>query len=162
MRPSRSALWAVALGLGLAGCARLPFRPVPDVTAELVSVAASFPTDESGEVAVKLLLRNPGSTKATVLSVSWELWLEGRWFASGTQGMIEDLPPGETALDVQLPLAFLKAPMRKGPQLVRAAVRGSVLVLFEQEQRREVRFERVSRIVTDGVPVPKGLAGEGD
>lgn len=159
MRPSRGALWAVALGLGLAGCASLPFRPVPDVTAELVSVAASFPTDESGELAVKLLLRNPGSTQASVVAVSWELRLDGRWFASGTQGMSEALPPGETTLDVQLPLAFLKTPIRTGPQLVRAAVRGSVLVSFEQE-RREVRFERVDRIVTEGVPVPKALAGE--
>jgi hypothetical protein len=160
MRRLHGALGAVVLGLSLAGCARLPFRPAPDVKAELVSVTAAFPTDETGEVALKLLLKNPGSTQASVLAVSWELWLDGRWFAAGTQGMNEALPPGETTVDVQLPLSFLKTPMRKGPQLVRAAVRGRVLVLFEPEQRREVRFERVSRIVAQGVPVPRRLADE--
>src|SRR4051794_38541578 len=99
-----TALLALAL---CAGCVRLPLRTESVDPAEVEALEPRPFTVDRGALGLKLRLHNPHDTQGTLRGVVWELWLEGRWFASGTQevrGMLAGA--GSRELELELPLVF--------------------------------------------------------
>ncbi len=126
---------------------------------ELKSMAASF-TSDRGVFKLSLDVENPQRDEAELRGVSWEVWLNGRWFASGTQALAIPLAALERrTVELALPVAFRRVTILPGPTSLEMAVRGKLRL----EKGRNVRvlpFESSSRIVADGAPEREDLQRE--
>lgn len=145
----------------LAGCRALDVVPVRDsLRAEVAAVQASFPNETHATFELRLRARNPTRQTAKIGSLSWELWLQGKWFAAGVQQLGESVSPGEVReLRVTLPLAFRPMPMTTEPTPLLVGLRGTLAARFG-DASREWYFESGSRIVAQGGPAPAAESNE--
>src|SRR5689334_18624197 len=96
-----------AVGLLLAGCLGVPWRPEAfQEAAQVEALDVRFAPDGTGQLEVRLAVRNPASDPATLTRVEVELSLDGQRFAVGTQALDVALA-GEAphTLELRFPLA---------------------------------------------------------
>ncbi|MFZ5471590.1 MAG: hypothetical protein ACOZIN_19365 [Myxococcota bacterium] len=141
----------VILALGVAGC-----RTSQHAAKDPVQVAVlqlSFPEAERGEIELSLDLENSEPRAGAVSAVWWELWLGGRFFAAGTQGVQQVLPLGGHArLELALPVVFRHAAQDPQTTAFDVGVRGRVAVHFGGELVF-LPFHAARRLVLEGAPV---------
>lgn len=143
-------LW-LALVLGCRGAA--PVRDERPHAVELVSLSAAFPRSDSGELELALEVSNREGRTGSITSVSWEVWLGGRWFAAGQQAVSVLLPlNGRAKVELELPVAFRDLEVRHEPTSVEVGVRGGVMVSYSGAVQR-LPFEATRRIIAQGAPV---------
>jgi hypothetical protein len=146
-----SLLVLVFWGAGCRPFVVLPAKEVPPV--QVRSVGASFSSENHAELKLSLLVPNPTLVVGEAVQVSWELWLQGRWFAAGTRALHEPLPATQTReLSLSFPMAFRTLTVTREPTPLQVGVRGSIDARFGNEHR-ELSFEDGRRVVTDGAPV---------
>ncbi|MCP3162928.1 LEA type 2 family protein [Myxococcus qinghaiensis] len=138
---ARRELLAVLMGAALVGSGCLgavPFQPrAYDDAVRVESLSVDFHADGSGVLDVGLEIRNPSSDAATLTSVDFELWVEGRRVAAGQQHVDAALPPdGSAPLRVLFPLAAERVTAVTGEAAVPVRVRGGVVLRFGRTERR--------------------------
>ncbi|MCP3139029.1 DUF4424 domain-containing protein [Pyxidicoccus xibeiensis] len=159
---SRRAVLALLAGGVLSGClGAVPFRPrAYDAAVRVEAVAVDFRPDGSGVLDLALEVGNPASDAASVSSVDFELWVDGRRVASGAQQVAVALAEeGRIPLRVLFPLA--SEPITAGTEPVARAVRvrgGVVLRFGGTERRAPFQDERVLRLAY--VPPLSGPDGD--
>ncbi|MHB8874041.1 MAG: hypothetical protein ACYC8T_10180 [Myxococcaceae bacterium] len=151
----------LCLWVALAGCRTVAPQVAPRGPVEVTAIAASFTGADRGELGLTLEVENREAIAVVVSRVTWELWLGGRWFAAGTQGVGTELSAGERrVIELTMPLAFRRLEVRAEPANLDAAVRGGVDLSFGGLSNR-LPFESTRRIVAQGAPVLTA-GGEGD
>ncbi|MFY2556469.1 LEA type 2 family protein [Corallococcus terminator] len=141
MRACRELL-AVLMGAALVGSGCLgavPFQPrAYDDAVRVESLNVDFHADGSGVLDVGLQVKNPSSSDtATLTSVDFELWVDGRRVATGQQHVDAALPPeGQAPLRVLFPLAAERVIAVTGEAAVPVRVRGGVVLRFGRTERR--------------------------
>ncbi len=137
-----------------AACATLrPPPPPPPLPVEVEELELRFEGDNAGLLELSLSVLNPSTQAATASEVDWELWVEGRRFATGMQSVAVPVPPGERArVQLQIPLAFRRRTLVTELRPVELGVRGEVAV-----GERPLKFERLEHRV-----LPKTLATDVD
>ncbi len=154
--PTAAAVW-----LCLAGCRTANPSPAPRAPIEVAALAADFPGPDHGEVRLTLDVDNPEGVDAEAKEVTWEVWLEGRWFAAGLLEVRAALPAHRrTLIALQLPVVFKRLEVRPEPASVEVAVRGAVDLKYGKGGAR-VPFEATRRILARGAP-KMGGPGEDD
>ena len=149
----------VCLAAALAGCRTVAPVVAPRAPVEVTAVEASFSGPDRGELKLSLRVDNPQNLDGVLTRVAWELWLGGRWFAAGIQGVNEPLAGRQLkTLDFTLPLVFRHLEVRPDPTNVEVGVRGGVDVAFGGLAFR-LPFETIRRIEVQGAPV---LTGPGE
>jgi len=140
---------AAAVGLLLAGCLGVPWRPEAfQEAAKVEALDLRFQPDGTGQLDVRLAVTNPSSDEATLTGVDVELGLDGKRFAVGTQAVNVPLAgdAGHT-LELRFPLASGRDTGR-GLAVYRAVrVTGGVVLRFGGTERRApFRAERVMKL----------------
>lgn len=118
--------------VGVSGC---PGRGllVEDRAQQAVRVeglGATFEPGDVGEFQLELSVENPGFQAGALTQLQWEVWLENRWFATGTQQLAEPLPAnGRHRFTLRLPVVFRRAvPAVEAPTSIEVGVRGGIVV----------------------------------
>ena len=108
---------------------------------EVQPLSLRFEEAEQGELRIPLRLTLQKTTSFT--AASWELWLDGRWFAAGTQALSVEAKRGEgTEVVLVCPLAFRRLPASPDVRPVEVGVRG---ILEEKQSGRGDSFSFRSR-----------------
>ncbi|MBZ4415012.1 hypothetical protein [Myxococcus sp. RHSTA-1-4] len=159
---ARRAVLALLCGGVLSGClGSVPFRPrAYDEAVRVESVAVDFRPEGSGVLDLALEVSNPSSDAATLASVDFELRVDGRRVAVGSQQVASALgPDARLPLRVLFPLAtdpVTGAGADAGaPALRNVTVRGGVVLRFGGTERR-APFQDERRLRLDWVPPPQG------
>jgi hypothetical protein len=146
--------------LALSGCqspGKLRLAEERRYVVELQSLSATFPSADHGEFKVALDVENREPIAGAVTSVSWEIWLHGRWFAAGTQAVSQPLPlRGTSVIQLTLPVVFRRLQVTPEPTALEVGLRGGVIVSFAGAEQR-LPFEVTRRVVADGAPLFQGL-----
>lgn len=128
----RRVLVVVAWAVLVSGC---PGRGLlaEERAAEAVRVEAleaRFAPGDTGEFQLELSVENPGFQAGALTQLQWEVWLENRWFATGTQQLAEPLPAeGRHRFTLRLPVVFRRAvPAVEAPTSIEVGVRGGIVV----------------------------------
>lgn len=140
----------------LAAACSIPFLGVgSDLVVELRSATTSFTptsaTEPTGALSLQFAARTSGLPAGTITAVSWDAWLAGHWFASGTENLSTPLPPGESTVELKFPIALQWISVRPGPTTLQILVRGTLDVSFEGNSRR-VYFRKELAVPSDGSP----------
>ncbi|MCP3058317.1 LEA type 2 family protein [Myxococcus sp. K38C18041901] len=157
MRARLLVLGALA-ALGGPGClGAVPLKPrAYDEAVRVESLDVDFQADGSGLLDVGLQVKNPASDAATLTSVDFELWVDGRRVATGQQHVDAALPPqAEVPLRVLFPLSAERVVPVTAPLPVR--LRGGVVLRFGGTERRASFRVQGSRKLTH-VPPLEGMA----
>ena len=108
---------------------------------------------DRADFGLTLVVKNPHRWAGTLRAVTWELWLGGRWFATGTQELSGPLPGnGNLPLSLTLQTAFKRRGTSRGPDTVDARVRGNVRVDFPLGPE-ELTFGKSATVSTLGAPL---------
>lgn len=93
-------------------------------------LGATFAPGDVGEFQLELSVENPGFQAGALTQLQWEVWLENRWFATGTQQLAEPLPAnGRHRFTLRLPVVFRRAvPAVEAPTSIEVGVRGGIVV----------------------------------
>lgn len=155
-RARATALWLVLLAVG-PGCQRLvrDLRLDERPPVEVISLAASFPTESSGVLDVRLAIPNPDEDPMVVTQVSWEATLEDHEFTSGLQIMTFEIgPKEERVLYLTVPLAFRRMPLRLGQIRQEIGFRGKVQALIGgSTEPRGLPFYRRMEVLCENAPI---------
>jgi hypothetical protein len=130
---------------------RLDERP----PVQVISIAASFPTESSGVLEIRLAIPNPDEDPMVATHVSWEATLEDHEFASGLQMMTFEIGPREERiLYLSVPLAFRRMPLRLGPVHQQIGLRGKVEALIGgSTEPRGLPFFRRMDVLCENAPI---------
>jgi hypothetical protein len=159
MRRARTtALLAVALAFG-AGCGGADLRRLyeeddrPPV--EVLSIAARFPTETSGEMELRFAIPNRGDEKLKAIGIAWEVWVENRLFSTGLQSLSFDVAPREErVLYLSVPVTFRRMQLRRGPIRLELGLRGKIQALFgESTDPRGLPFSRRMEVLCENAPI---------
>jgi hypothetical protein len=145
-----------ALWLATAGCSVLGLRlEQGEERVAVRQVDLKFRGQDQGELLLGLLVHSPGDAPAEATGLSWELWLEDRWFASGTQTVRDLAPAVARELSFSLPLAFRTLRTTEGLSPLRVRVRGEVTVRWSGLERR-LAFDHRRVLEVSGAPQLRG------
>ncbi len=133
----------------LAGCLGVPWRPEAFQEAAVVrALQVRFEPDGTGRMDVRLAVRNPSTDDATLTGLDFELALDGKRFAVGTEALDVALK-GEAGhtLELNFPLASGRTTGR-GLAVYRAVrLTGGVVLRFGNTSRRApFLHERVEKL----------------
>lgn len=93
----------------------------------MTAVALSFPSDRTASLALSFALDVEGASEARVERLSYEVWLEGRRFASGVELLDRPLESDDLArFTVTVPLSFRPASMREGATGLLVELKGAL------------------------------------
>ncbi len=135
----------------LVGCMR-PQLGSREQPVEVTHLQASFRSAEEGRLALTLEVENRDSRAGMVTLVTWELWIQGRFFATGQHATRQVLPlGGKAAVVLEVPLSFRGVPVEEGEMPLTVGLRGGVHVRFGGDEQR-LPYEAVRRIVFCGAP----------
>ncbi|MCP3103606.1 LEA type 2 family protein [Myxococcus sp. K15C18031901] len=157
---TRRALLALLASVALPGClGAVPLTPrAYDEAVRVEALAVDFRQDTSGVLDLDLSVTNPSSDAASLTSVDFELWVEGRRVATGAQLVDAALPPrGHVPLRVLFPLAAERVVPVTASHPLEVRVRGGVVLRFGGTERRAPFRVQGSRKLTF---VPPGLADD--
>jgi hypothetical protein len=137
----------------VSSCALLRPPPEKRKQVEVTELSASFPGSDRGELKMTLDVEGRAPRPGEVVAVWWEVWLRGRWFASGTQALAHPLPRlGDSGpLALRLPVVFRRLTVVPGPTPLQIAVRGWLVSKRDGAEER-MPFEAVRKIVSEGAP----------
>src|SRR3954468_8209497 len=157
MRTSARALLVAALAVG-AGCTRAEFRRLfeeEDQPVEVLSIAASFPTETSGSLELRFGIPNRGDDRMLLTNITWELWLENHQFSKGVQSLSFPVGPREERnLYLSVPLAFRRMQLRRGPIRLEIGLRGKAQVLYgDNTEPRGLPFSRRMEVLCENAPI---------
>lgn len=119
---------------------------------EVTHLQVDFHSAEEGRLELTLDVENRSSRAGVVTLLTWELWIQGRFFATGQKATRQVLPlGGKASVELKLPLAFrgLKVEDREAPLTV--GVRGTLHVRFGGDEQR-LPYETVRRIASRQAP----------
>ncbi|QSQ19941.1 hypothetical protein JY651_32285 [Pyxidicoccus parkwayensis] len=153
---------ALLCGGLLSGClGSVPLRPrAYDEAVRVDAVAVDFKPDGSGVLDLSLRVTNPSSDAASVSSVDFELRVDGRRVASGTQQVAVALSPeGAVPLRVFFPLASEPSPGGAEPEARKVRVTGGVVLRFGGTERR-APFDVTRSLSLSHVPPLNGPEGD--
>jgi hypothetical protein len=154
----RRALVALLCASALSGClGAVPFRPrAYDEAVRVKAVTVDFKVDGTGLVDLELEVHNPSPDAAILTGVDFELRVDGRRVAVGTQQVAAPLAPRATApLRVLFPLAGEKPTGGSETVARRVLVTGGVVLRFGGTERRAA-FEARRVLPLAWVPPPSG------
>jgi hypothetical protein len=152
---------AVVLGLLLlAGCRGVPWRPEAYETAvRAEALELRFAPDGTGQLALKLEVRNPSSDIALVTLVDFELAVDGRRLATGLQQVEVPLAGDGLAQQVEVSFPLVTEGAVGTASHLSHVVRlsGGVLLRYgpRTERRATFRTERVMEL--PWLPPPEPL-----
>ncbi|MBX5482113.1 MAG: hypothetical protein IRZ16_09800 [Myxococcaceae bacterium] len=137
--------------LGLSGCPRNLGANAVDEAVRVEALSARFTPGDRGDFEATLSVSGAGLQAGGVVGLQWEIWLDNRWFAAGTQQLAESLPDkGRNTFVVRLPVVFRRgAPASDEPTSMEVGIRGGLLVQtgggvqrlpFQYRTRLEVRY----------------------
>ncbi|MFY1824804.1 LEA type 2 family protein [Myxococcus fulvus] len=157
MRARLLVLGALAALVGPGCLGAVPLKPrAYDEAVRVESLDVDFQADGSGLLDVGLQVKNPASDPATLTSVDFELWVDGRRVATGQQHVDAALAPqGEVSVRVLFPLSAERVVPVTGAVPVR--LRGGVVLRFGGTERRASFRAQGSRKLTH-VPPLEGMA----
>jgi hypothetical protein len=144
---------------------RLVEEALPKV--EVLAIAARFPTETSGQLEFRLAIPNKAEDGLKVIRVDWEVWLENRHFSTGQQIVSFDVGPREErVLYLDVPVAYRKLPLRRGPIHLEIGLRGKMLVRYGDKEEIEpisIYFARRMEVLCENAPIfpPPGKVQEG-
>jgi len=139
MGAARRALLALLAWALVSGClGAVPLKPrAYDEAVRVEALAVDFRPDGSGVLDLDLEVTNPSSDAASLTSVDFELWVEGRRVATGAQLVDAALPPsGRAPLRVLFPLAAGRGVAVTEERPLEVRVRGGVVLRFGGTERR--------------------------
>jgi hypothetical protein len=145
----------LAAALLCAGCAGRFGKRQPAAPLELVrvrEVAASFSPDGRASFRVRLDVDNPEQAAGSLNALDWEVWIQGRWFAAGTESLAEPLPRGGRELKVELPVVFRRLSVKPGLSSLEVGVRGRLEGSVDGNTVR-LPFQRTLNVDSDGAPI---------
>jgi hypothetical protein len=152
-----TALLLAVLAAG-AGCTAADLRRLydeEDPPVEVLSIAASFPTETSGAMELRLALPNRGDVKMTAVGITWQVWLEDRLFSAGLQSLsFEVASREERVLYLSVPLTFRRMPLRRGPIRLDIGLRGKIQALYgDSTDPRGLPFSRRMEVLCENAPI---------
>lgn len=117
---------------------------------EVVRVVPVLDAD-APSIRLTMSIRNPRKQAVQVTLLDWALWLDGHYFAAGSQAVEANVGPDERKLvDFDLPLT-VRFTTLNAPRSVKVAIRGSLVLEGDGVDKRE-RFE--GKLTEEGVRVP--------
>lgn len=147
--------------LVLAGCGHVRAQSAL-LRATVERVELSFASESEGELAVTLQVDPLRRSAGTFERVEWELWLDGRWFAAGTQALevrIAERAPTEVRFTA--PLHFRPTPLSTEPKRMDVGVRG-VVIAASAPGDAERRLSFAGRLELTLAPAPQLEGEKGD
>lgn len=137
-----------------AGCrASLPSGGRPREPVEVLAVSIAFTGENRAECKLKLAVQNHEPAGGSATRLSWELWVQRRWFAEGEQSFYQPLlPAGATQFELALPIALRRAPASPGTVEVDAWVRGQLTASFGSSED-QIPFEKMLRAKAPASPL---------
>ena len=151
--------WALGLLL-LAGCRGVPWRPEAYESAVRVEgLDLRFAPDGSGQLTLRLEVRNPASDLALVTGVDFELAVDGRRLAEGLQSVEVPLDKNGQAQEVEVafPLVIQGAAGTASHLAHQVLVSGGAVLRYGPRTERRVTF-RVERVMQlPWLPPPEPL-----
>jgi hypothetical protein len=156
-RPMAAAAAAVLLALA-SGCTAKDLRRLygdEDPPVEVLAIGASFPTETSGTMDLRLAIPNRGDQKIKAVRITWEVWLENHLFSSGVQSLaFEVAPREERVLYLTTPLTFRKMPLRRGPIRMELGLRGKIQALYgDATEPVGLPFSRRMDVLCENAPI---------
>jgi hypothetical protein len=123
------------------------------------AISASFASELRADFNVRFAVKSPrGEPPGTVSRVDWELWLQGRWFASGRQELAQPLTAaGTNEFEVTLTLVFRRPPESDEPIELPAGIRGLLFVRRDHSEDA-LPFEKI--LLVRAKPVFSQTGGE--
>lgn len=149
---------AAPLLLLLACAACIPIPRSPEVKrdtdeAHVSALALAFPAEGEGLAKVELLIPGREDEAGEVGDLVWELWLEGRPFASGVVRPDLKLPVGQWAkAQLELPLLYRAWSWSPHPRSLRVRFKGRLVRRFGLDAPATFLDERRT-VVADGAPL---------
>ena len=107
------------------------------------AISASFAGDLRADFTVRFAVKSPRGGPGTVSRLDWELWLQGRWFASGRQELAQPIAAaGTSEFEVTLPLVFRRPPESDEQLELPAGIRGFLYVSRDHSEDA-LPFEKI-------------------
>jgi hypothetical protein len=160
VRRRATGLWVLLAGLCAVGCFSFLRNPQLEDRARVTALSLAFPEPGRGLLTVTLNARSPSAQPMPLVQLEWELWLEGRHFASGVRALEGAvLPEAQTELHLEAPLAFRVLPTEPKAARRAVALRGFVAV-GEREEPLRLPFTHHETLEVTGAPVLPALGGE--
>lgn len=120
---------------------------------EVLGLAIAFTGENRAECKLKLSVQNQEPADGSATRLSWELWVQRRWFAEGEQTFYQPLlPAGATQFELSLPIALRRTPASPGTVEVDAWVRGQLTATFGSSED-QIPFERMLRARAPASPL---------
>jgi hypothetical protein len=155
------ALLLLASAPALLSCRRVPgTEPAGFERATVESLSLRFLSETDAELSGELRIEPTGSGVGRVQQLQWELWLDGRWFAAGTQALavpIEADEPATVPFEARLHHRALVLSSR--PATVQLGFRGALLAVYGDELQR-LPFARQLELELDRAPQLDAPVGE--
>lgn len=124
----------------------------PDTGVKLTHVGLAFPGETDGTLTLHLEVESPRGNAARIEALRFELFLEGRHFASGARRLGIPMQPSTVRdLELTVPLALPRQRMLQGERPLNVEVRGSLSV-YEGGSPDPWLFAWKGRVVSDGAP----------
>ncbi|MGQ0508150.1 MAG: hypothetical protein ACT4TC_22860 [Myxococcaceae bacterium] len=128
------ALLALLL-LASMSCKRFVRLEAQDAPVEVEQLGVRFSGDTQGTVRFTLLIDNERKRAGEVTTVSWELWLSNRLFASGTEALNQPVTDADPQrVEVVTPFVFRRRSFTEIPRNIPVAVRGTLQRKVESEE----------------------------
>ncbi|HME90167.1 MAG TPA: hypothetical protein VKE49_02005 [Myxococcaceae bacterium] len=144
----------IIASLVLAGCrTSLPSGGRERQPVEVLGAAIAFTGENRAECKLQLAVQNPQTTGGSATRITWELWVQRRWFAEGDQYFYQPLlPAGPTQFELALPIALRRAPASPGTVEVDVWIRGKLTTSLGGSED-QVPFERMLRAKAPASPL---------
>jgi hypothetical protein len=154
------ARWAALGLLLLAGCRGVPWQPEAfNQAARVEAMELRFEKDGTGQLTLRVEVRNPSSDAALLTQVDFELAVDGRRVAMGLQQV--EVPLGQDGLPRTVELIFplvSEGAVSPEPNVVRKVrLRGGALLRYgaSTERRAPFALEREQRVPFVPWPEPR-------
>jgi hypothetical protein len=148
--------WTWLLCAMVASC-RTPSLRDQAAPVQIRAVSASYPGETHADFTVRFAFRSPKGRPGTASRLDWELWLQGRWFASGRQELTQSLAAADiNEFDVTLPLAFRRPAESEEAAELPAGIRGLLYVRWDHSED-PLPFEQILRVRAKPVFAPAGV-----
>lgn len=134
------------------GCPRPSQHPIPAERVRVERVQLDFVADDEARLSVELSVFNASQSPQQLADLQWELWLDGRPFASGVRAVSVSVAPSSWAsVKWAVPLTFRSDVEGRATRRVTIGLRGSVHAYTGGFEER-LKFQRLEARVVAGAP----------
>lgn len=127
----------MCLAVGLfTGCAvQRVIVPVAESFVEVPALKLEFSENSQARLQADLQLTNPQNKPGRIIECQWDLYVEGRHFASGIEALGKDVPASASAhVALNLPIEFRNLSLQPRERKVVVTFRGMVVLRWDDSE----------------------------